>query len=99
MSRPLYSIGNWLTDVGEVAASRAGLTLPPRKIPSTNLCFKLSQPQGHNAAEIILMNDFNELIVIRKLDLPAYSTVPQRTALERTTKLKCIKLWGRYPHN
>jgi hypothetical protein len=31
----------------------AQAALTPRKIPDTNLCWRLSRPQGHSAAEMV----------------------------------------------
>jgi hypothetical protein len=45
---PIFSLENRLTDGGKfVSLTRP---LPPRKIPGTHFCQRLSRPQGHNAA-------------------------------------------------
>jgi hypothetical protein len=36
-----------------LSALRAGRPLPPKKIPGTHFCQRLSRPQGHSAAERI----------------------------------------------
>jgi hypothetical protein len=58
--------------------------LPPRNIPGTNLCQRLSELQGLSAAgRIMSMKNFNDTIGNRTRDLPACSTVPQPTVPPR----------------
>jgi hypothetical protein len=65
-----------------LSALRAGRSLPPRKIPDTYFCWRLSRPQGHNAAgRIRSIEKSNDLIGNRTPDLPAYSIEPQPTTL------------------
>jgi hypothetical protein len=46
-----------------LSASRAGRPLPPRKIPGTHFCQRLSRPQGHSAAgRIRLIEKSNDFI-------------------------------------
>jgi hypothetical protein len=52
MSRIPHFLDNRLTDGGEVV-SVGYSTFTPRKIPGTQFCYKLSQPQGLNTAEEI----------------------------------------------
>jgi hypothetical protein len=56
--------------------------LPPENILSTHFCKRLSQPQGHSVTgRIMLIKNSNDTIRDRTRDIPAYSTVPQPTAL------------------
>jgi hypothetical protein len=56
----------------------------PRKIPGTHFCYRLSRSQGHRVAgRIGSIEKCNYLIGNRTRDLPACSTVPQPTTLER----------------
>jgi hypothetical protein len=49
---------------------------PPRKIPGTHLCQRLSRPQDHSAAgRIRLIEKSNDLIGNRTRDLPACNVV------------------------
>jgi hypothetical protein len=65
-----------------LSALRAGRSLPPRKFPGTHFCYRLSRPHGHSAAgRIRSIEKCNDLIGIRKRDLPARSIVPQPTTL------------------
>jgi len=59
--------------------------LPPRNIPGTHLCWRLSEPQGHSAAgSIMSMKNSNDIIGNRTRDLLACSAVPQPTAPPHT---------------
>jgi hypothetical protein len=61
-----------------LSALRAGHPLPSRKIPATHFCYRLSRPEGHNAArKIRLIEKFSDLIGNRTRDLPVCSIVPQ----------------------
>jgi hypothetical protein len=63
-------------------AMLAGRPLPPRKIPGTHFCQRLSRPQGHSAAgRIWSIKKSSDLIGNRRRDLPACSIVPQSTTL------------------
>jgi hypothetical protein len=63
---------------------RAGRAFPPRNLPGTHFCYRLSRPQGHSAAgRIRSIEKPNDLIGIRSCDLPACSIVPQPTTLPR----------------
>jgi hypothetical protein len=72
-----------------LSALSAGRPLPPRKIPGTHFCERLSRPQGHNAAgSIRSIEKSNDLIGNRTRDLPACSVVAQPiTPLVATSKL------------
>jgi hypothetical protein len=72
-----------------LSAPRAGRPLPPRKIPGTHFCLRLSRPQGHSAAgRIRSIEKCNDLIGNRTRDLEACSIVPQPTTLPRA-RPKC----------
>jgi len=59
-------------EVGKVVSPTYRPPLPPRNIPGTHFCKKLSQPQGHSAAgRIMSMKDSNDTIGNRTRDLPA----------------------------
>jgi hypothetical protein len=62
-----------------LSALRAGRALPPRNLPGTHFCKKLSGPQGHSAAGRIRSIEKIHLIGTRTRDLPACSIVPQPT--------------------
>jgi hypothetical protein len=64
-----------------LSALRAGRPLPPRKIPGTHICYRLSRPQGHSAAGWIRSIEKIHLIGTQTRDLPACSIVPQLTTL------------------
>jgi hypothetical protein len=66
-----------------MSALRAGRPLPPRKIPGTHLCQRLSRPQGHSAAGRIRSIEKIHLIGSHTRDLPACSLVSQPTTLSR----------------
>jgi hypothetical protein len=67
-----------------LSALRAGRPLLPRKIPGTHFCYRLSRAQGHCATgRIRSIEKLNYLIGNRTRDLPACSTVPQPTTLQR----------------
>jgi hypothetical protein len=70
-----------------LSALRAGSPLPPRKIPGTHFCQRLSRPQGHNSAagRIRSIEKSNDLIGNRTGDLSACSVVPQPTKLPRAS--------------
>jgi hypothetical protein len=72
-----------------MSALRAGRPLPPRKIPGTHFCYKLSRPQGHSAAgRIRSTENSNDFIWNRTRDLPACSIVSQPTTLPREELVK-----------
>jgi hypothetical protein len=67
-----------------LSALRAGRPLPPRKIPGTHFCERLSRPQGHSAAgRIRSIEKSIDLIGTRTRNLPACRIVPQPTTLPR----------------
>ena len=67
--------------VVRLSALRTGRLYDPGNIPGTHLCYRLSRPQGHNAAgRIILIKISNEIVWNRTRDLPACCAVPQPTA-------------------
>jgi hypothetical protein len=66
------------------SALRAGRALPPRNLPGTHFCQKLSRPQGHSAAgRIRPIEKSNDLIENRTRNLPACNKVPRPTTLPR----------------
>jgi len=82
--------------------------LPPRNIPGTHFCQRLSQHQGHSAAgRIMSLKNSNDTIRNRTRDLPACSSVPQPTATPRALALliglaiisegKYGRLWNEWP--
>jgi hypothetical protein len=71
-----------------LSAPRAGRPLPPRKIPGTHFCQRLSKPQGHSAAgRIRSIEKSNDLMGYETRDLAACSVVPQPTTLPRAPTL------------
>jgi hypothetical protein len=64
---------------------------PPRYIPGTHFCKRLSRPQGHNVARrIMLMKNSNDSVRKRARHLPACSTLCQSTVPPHTPMQK----WG-----
>jgi hypothetical protein len=78
-----HFLHNQLTDCSEVVSLTCLLSLTPRKTPGTHFCYKLSIPQGHNAAGRIRSTEkeSNDLMKGWTHNLPAWSTVPQPTIL------------------
>jgi hypothetical protein len=79
-----------------LSAPRAGRPLPPRKIPSTLICWRLSRLQGHSAGgRIRSIEKSNDFIGIRTRDLPACSIVPQPTTLpcSKRENDKLVRIW------
>jgi hypothetical protein len=69
---------------GKVISPTHRPPLPPRNIPGTHFCSRLSRPQGHSATETIMsMKNSNDTIVNRTRNLPVCSAVPQTTAPPR----------------
>jgi hypothetical protein len=66
-----------------LSALCTGCPLPPRKIPGTHLCLRLSRLQGHSAAGRIRSIEKIHLTGNQTRDLPACSIVPQPTMLPR----------------
>jgi hypothetical protein len=64
----------------------AGFLLPPRKITDTHFCQRLSRPQGHSADGRIRSTEKSNDIENRTGNLPACSTVPQPTTLQRAPR-------------
>jgi len=92
--------GGWGFQISRQSAHEGGnvvsLThrppLPPGNIPGTHFCWRLSQPQGHSAAERIMsMKNSNDTIGNRTRDLLACSAVPQPTALQRAPFTVCVQ--------
>jgi hypothetical protein len=71
-----------------LSAIRTGRLYPPRKIPGTHFCQRLSRPQGHNEVEKIKsMKNLKEPIGIWSRVLPTCNTVPKPAALLRAIAL------------
>jgi hypothetical protein len=65
-----------------LSALSTGRPLPPRKIPGTHFCWRLSRPQAIVRLEGLgQLKKSNEFIGIRTRDLPACSIVSQPTTL------------------
>jgi len=84
--------GGWGSQISRQSAHEGGKVvspthrppLPPGNIPGPHFCWRLSQPQGHGAAGMIMsMKNSNDTIGNRTRDLPACSAVPQPTAPPR----------------
>jgi hypothetical protein len=80
MSRLPHFLHNRSTDGGKVVRLTRRPPFTPGKIPGTHFYQRLSRSQGHSAAKI---EKSNGLIGNRTRDLPACSTVPQRSTLPR----------------
>ena len=62
---------------GKVVGPTHQPPLPPGNMPGTHFCYRLSQPQGHSAAERIMsMKNSNDTIGNRTCNFPVCSTVP-----------------------
>jgi hypothetical protein len=59
-----------------LSALRTGRPLPPRKIPGTHFCLRLSRPQGHGAPGRIRSIEKSNDVGNRTRDLPGCSIVP-----------------------
>ena len=71
------TIGTWRWKGCQPYASPAFTPPPPRNIPGTHFCWRLSQPQGHiGAGRIMSMKNSNNIIGKRTRDLSACSAVP-----------------------
>jgi hypothetical protein len=67
-----------------LSARRTGRLYPLGNISGTYLCWRLSRPQDHSAAGMImLMINPSDTNGNRTLDLPVCGTVPQTTAPQR----------------
>ena len=65
--------------------------LLPGNIPGTHLYYRLSQPQGHNAAgRIMSVKNSSDTIGNRTRELPAGSVVPQTSAPPRALQNRYI---------
>jgi hypothetical protein len=77
-----------------LSALRTDRALPPRKIPGTHFCQRLSRPQGLSEAEgIKSIEKSSNLIGNRTCDLPACIIVLQPTTLPRATALEKTVLY------
>ena len=67
--------------VVRLSALRTDRLYPPRDIPGTYFCQRLSRPQGHSApGSSKLMKDSSDPIGNQTCDVPASSAMPQPTA-------------------
>jgi len=74
--------------VVRLSALRIGRLYSPGNIPGAHFGYRLSQPQGHNAAgRITSMKNFNDTIGNRTRNLSFCSAVPQPTVPPRIYKL------------
>jgi hypothetical protein len=77
---------------GKVGSPTHQLPLPPRNIPGTYSCSRLSRPHGHSAAgRIMSLKTSSDTIGNGTCDLRAGSAVPKPTAPPHTPK----NLYGR----
>jgi len=73
-------------NVVRLSALRTGLLYHPRNTPGTHFCYRMSRPQGHNAAGMIMsMKNSKDTIGNGTRDLPACSAMPQPTEPLRTS--------------
>jgi hypothetical protein len=71
-----------------LSALRTGPPLPPRKIPDTHFCYRLSRPQGHSAAgRIRSIEKSSDRLGNGTGDVPACSIVRQPSTLPRVPQL------------
>jgi hypothetical protein len=75
-----------------LSALRARRPSPPRKIPGTHFCQRLSRHQGHSASGRIKSIEKSNDIGNRPHDLPACSIVSQPTTLPRAALLLLLLL-------
>jgi len=74
--------------VVRLSALRTGRLCPPGNIPGAHFCYRLSQPQDHSAAGMVMsMKNENDIIRNRIRELPACGVVPQPTAPPRNSTL------------
>jgi hypothetical protein len=66
-----------------LSALRAGRPLPPRKIPDTHSCWRLSRLRGYSVAGRIRSIEKMHLTGTKIRNLPACSIVPEPTTLPR----------------
>jgi hypothetical protein len=81
---------------------RIGRLHPPRYIPGTHFCYRVTQTHGHNAAgSIKSKKNYNDTIGNRTRDLLALSGVPHSTELRRGIRLIQTgqRNSGRFTHN
>ena len=75
---------------GKVLSLTHRRSLPPRNLPGTHFCYRLSRPQGHSVAgRIMSMKNSSDTIANRTRDLPICSAVPQTTALPHVPFYAC----------
>jgi hypothetical protein len=83
-SRLPHFLDSRLTDGREVVSLTHRSPFTPRKVHGTHFCWRISRPQGHNAAgSIRSIEKSSDLIGNRTRDLPACSIVQQPTTLPR----------------
>ena len=67
---------------------RTGRLYPPGSIPGAHFCYRLSQPQDHGAAGMVMsIKNENNIIRNRTRDLSACSVLPKPTAPPRNSTL------------
>jgi len=75
--------------VVRLSAVRTGRLYSQEDIPGVHFYWRLNQPQGHNAAGMIMSRKYSiETIGNGTRDLPAFIAVPQRTAPLRAPEFK-----------
>jgi hypothetical protein len=73
-----------------LSALRAGRALPPRNLPGTHFCYRLSRPQGRSAAgRNRSIEKKIPLIGTQTRDPPVCSIVPQPTTLPLALTVCC----------
>jgi hypothetical protein len=78
---------------GQVIRTKHRPPFPPRDIPGTHLCQRMSRPQGHSTGgRIKSMKNINDSTENRTLDLPACTAVPQPTTYRIPQISSCSNL-------
>jgi hypothetical protein len=81
--------------VVRLSALRTGRLYPQGNIHGTHFCWRLSRLQDHSAAgRIMSMKNSSDTIWNRTRDLPAFSAVPQPTALLRAPSASIIDIYS-----